>query len=343
MSTVKTNAILDASGGTTATVNGYTPTASNMAGRNRIINGNMAIWQRGTSFTPALSTIVYTIDRWFVIAEGAAPTISQTAADFGPYYSSPTLTITGIASNTETKLYQRIESANSSDLAGQTVTFSFWAYQTTGTTQTIYQSSTYANTTTDNFGAGQTAIDTNAAMTPTVASGVWTQVSCQIAIPTVAVKGIQVILNVGTNGALGSGQTFSIGKVQLEKGSTATDFEYRPYSTELALCQRYTIKAGGDTSSQDLGMAVLTGSTNARGVFPLPVVMRSVPTFTLVGAASSWFVGGGSSFTASAVAGANACPTSVTFDMTVSGGTSGQAAYFRTTSTTAYAILSAEL
>jgi hypothetical protein len=43
---------------------------------------------------------------------------------------------------------------------------------------------------------------------------------------------------VGTNGA-----TFYITGVQLEKGSTATSFDYRPYSAELALCQRYYEKS----------------------------------------------------------------------------------------------------
>ena len=33
--------------------------------------------------------------------------------------------------------------------------------------------------------------------------------------------------------------TGTVGSVQLEKGSTATSFDYRPYGTELALCQRY--------------------------------------------------------------------------------------------------------
>jgi hypothetical protein len=42
---------------------------------------------------------------------------------------------------------------------------------------------------------------------------------------------------VGTNGA-----TFYITGVQLEKGSTATSFDYRPYGTELALCRRYYFK-----------------------------------------------------------------------------------------------------
>jgi hypothetical protein len=39
---------------------------------------------------------------------------------------------------------------------------------------------------------------------------------------------------VGTNGA-----TFYITGVQLEVGPVATQFEYRQYQTELALCQRY--------------------------------------------------------------------------------------------------------
>jgi hypothetical protein len=46
MSTLATNAITDAAGGNTATINSYTPTESNMAGRNRIINGDMRIDQR---------------------------------------------------------------------------------------------------------------------------------------------------------------------------------------------------------------------------------------------------------------------------------------------------------
>jgi hypothetical protein len=65
MSTLATNAITDASGGNTATINSYTPTESNMAGRNRIINGDMRIDQRnaGASVTPNNS---FTLDRWLL-------------------------------------------------------------------------------------------------------------------------------------------------------------------------------------------------------------------------------------------------------------------------------------
>ena len=62
MSTLATNAITDAAGGNTASINGYTPTMSNMAGRNRIINGDMRIAQRGTD---AVTThLSYPVDRF---------------------------------------------------------------------------------------------------------------------------------------------------------------------------------------------------------------------------------------------------------------------------------------
>ena len=40
-------------------------------------------------------------------------------------------------------------------------------------------------------------------------------------------------------GTLGTGKVFALGNVQVEKGSQVTPFEFRPYGTELALCQRY--------------------------------------------------------------------------------------------------------
>jgi hypothetical protein len=48
-----------------------------------------------------------------------------------------------------------------------------------------------------------------------------------------------------TNVIATNGATFYITGVQLEKGSTATSFDYRPYGTELALCQRYYEVIGG--------------------------------------------------------------------------------------------------
>jgi hypothetical protein len=69
---------------------------------------------------------------------------------------------------------------------------------------------------------------------------------------------------VGTNGA-----TFYITGVQLEKGSTATSFDYRPYGTELALCQRYfetLTSVGGSTTYVNFLNGGANAATQARYV-----------------------------------------------------------------------------
>jgi hypothetical protein len=78
---------------------------------------------------------------------------------------------------------------------------------------------------------------------------------------------------VGTNGA-----TFYITGVQLEKGSTATPFEFRSIGTELGLCQRYYFRIFPGTTNALLAMGnFYTGTTaSLRGSFP--VEMRAAPT-----------------------------------------------------------------
>jgi hypothetical protein len=88
---------------------------------------------------------------------------------------------------------------------------------------------------------------------------------------------------VGTNGA-----TFYITGVQLEVGSTATSFDYRPYGTELALCQRYYFKIGLKGSAA-LGSGVVESATLASLYIKFPTTMRASPTlsFNALGAADT--------------------------------------------------------
>ncbi len=82
-----------------------------------------------------------------------------------------------------------------------------------------------------------------------------------------------------------SGATFYITGVQLEKGSTATSFDYRPYGTELQLCQRYYQAYYGTNSTLVLfsrGYSVAVGNTYPIAV-PIKVTFRSAPTGTIVG------------------------------------------------------------
>jgi hypothetical protein len=72
-----------------------------------------------------------------------------------------------------------------------------------------------------------------------------------------------------------NGATWQVTGVQLEKGSTATSFDYRPYGTELSLCQRYY---------ETVGWQQRGSGTNGSGTgfyTNYSVAKRAVPTVTL--------------------------------------------------------------
>jgi hypothetical protein len=89
-----------------------------------------------------------------------------------------------------------------------------------------------------------------------------------------------------------TGATFYITGVQLEKGSTATAFDYRPYGTELALCQRYCVVfANAGTNDLIPGLGTGYSTTHMLSMVPLPVTPRTYnPTVSYTG---SWNLGDG--------------------------------------------------
>ena len=254
--------------------------------KNRIINGAMVISQRGTSPT-ITGGGEYSVDRFGnYYAVNAYTSVQSTTAPAG-FINSLLLTVTtASASPTYSFFYQKIEGLNCADLGfglatASTITLSFWVRSSvTG----IYSIS-ISNAAGDRAYAVQYTI--NAANTweqktmtvPGDTSGTWL---------TTNGTGIYLRWNMGTSsagrlitagswqaanadGATGStgantwantnGATFYITGVQLEKGSTATSFDYRPYGTELALCQRYYETgrswAGGRTTD---GTAMMTAN-----------------------------------------------------------------------------------
>jgi len=83
---------------------------------------------------------------------------------------------------------------------------------------------------------------------------------------------------VGTNGA-----TFFITGVQLEKGSTATSFDYRPFGTELQLAQRYFYK------TDNLGTGAANATTGLVSHIAFPVPLR-IPPSTVASGGASWII-----------------------------------------------------
>jgi hypothetical protein len=227
------NIVLDASGNTTFA--GTAVMGSSFL-RNRIINGNMYVAQRATSATvtagtgvPTASTGYPCVDRFFVYSTGANVTAAQvTATGATPFL----LRITGAASVTAIGVGQRIETNNSIDLAGQTCTLSVELANSLLTTVTWTAS--YANTT-DTFGTIGTPTKTQIATGTFTVTSTLTRYSVNIAVPSAATTGIEILFTVGAQ----TSGTWDIDNVQFEPGSVATPFERRHFGQELSLCQRY--------------------------------------------------------------------------------------------------------
>lgn len=224
--------------------------------KNRIINGACVIDQRnnGAAQTITNGVVTYTLDRWIVYTAGSNLT-SQRVGSVGAY----SLRLTGAAGNTGTQTIQRIESVNIADLAGQTVTLSFTVSSSTLANVSFY---VQTPTTTDNYAGLNTAVLIGS---PTITSTA-TAFSYSFTLPATATNGCQIFMQTA---AFTSG-TLTITGVQLEKGTTATSFDYRPYGTELQLCQRYY-------ESTDALYSTSAWATVANQVF-WKVTKRATPT-----------------------------------------------------------------
>jgi len=323
---------ISGTGGVTFADNSVQATAATGFGfKNRIINGAMVIDQRnaGASVTPTNGS--YALDRWSgLLTQASKYTIQQNAGSVTPpvgfsnYLGITSSSAYSVVASDYFSILQKIEGFNSADLgwgtaSAQAVTLSFWVRSSlTGT-----------------FGGAFTNATTNRSypFTYTIsAANTWEQKTVTIAGDTTGTwvgatngSGILVVLGLGTgatfsgtagawaagnffsatgaNSVVGtSGATFYITGVQLEKGSTATAFDYRPYGTELALCQRYywktfasaTAPAQNISSGNIVFVGGINGDVNTKvGSYPCPVTMRADPTvvtFNPFAANANWRV-----------------------------------------------------
>ena len=263
-------------------VTGSLNTPNTFGFKNRIINGGMVIDQRNAAasqtFTAA-GAFASSVDRWYGYCTGANVTGQQIAGGTTPTVTQNRYRFTGAASVTAVGFGQRIEQKNSYDLAGSTCTLSA-DLGISATLTTVTWTAYYATTTADTFGSlASPTVTSIATGTFTVGAAV-ANFSANISIPAAATTGIQILFTVG---ALTAGLTWTIGNVQLEKGSTATSFDFRAYSTELAMCQRYAEKwigtgAGGTQGNIAAGFSINT--TGAACVLATVVPMRATPTAT---------------------------------------------------------------
>jgi hypothetical protein len=369
MSTLNVDRIVDASGGVMAPISSVN--------KNRIINGSMVLDQRnaGASVTPTANG-TYTLDRLQMSLSNASKySVQQSStapAGFSNSLLVTSLATTALSANDFYSVLQAIEGFNTSDFGfgtanAKTVTLSFWVRSSlTGTFGGFLQNS--ANNRSYPFSYTISAANTFEYKTITIAgdtSGTWIgatngvglfvgfslgmgtdRISTANSWQTGNYRSVTGETSVvGTNGA-----TWYITGVQLEVGTQATSFEYRQYTTELQLCQRYYYKIFPEASARALSTSgQCFSTTGAIALVSFPVTMRTRPTaleqngtaghYRLLNANSS----------------ANACTAVPTFNVTTtqnaavlegtvsSGLVAGNATYMNTADATAFLAWSAEL
>jgi hypothetical protein len=282
------------------------------AGKNKIINGDFGIWQRGTSFTNLISG-TYTVDRWNAITSNT--TIDVTRSSFSPgtapvsgYESSFFATIAVEATDTDARFQQLIEDVRT--FAGQTITISFWAKSnvTTDALRWIRVQQAFG-------GGGSPSANVNTDSSAITLTSSWTRYSVTVAVPSISGKTIGTTssgyLGIGFGLKASTAQTLDLWGVQVEAGSTASPFQTATGTKqgELAACQRYFQKTNNQTEVPGAAPSVTpinalnASSTLVVGIPPFKVNMRTGPTVVLYSAstgASGKIRSGGADVTATA-------------------------------------------
>jgi len=322
------------------------------AGKNKIVNGALGIWQRGTSFTAG----GYAADRWR-ISNGAGNTVSFSQQLFTPatiptagseyqYFARIQRTV----SVADTYLLNRQEDART--LTGQTVTLSFWAKS--ASSFTINPTDIYLYQYFGDGGSGANAVSIN---TSSVTFGTsWNRYTFTFYNPSIISQTIttrnffEIAIKLVT--AIGN-FTLDIWGMQLEAGSIATSFTTATGTIqgELAACQRYYFAIAPAATFEQLGIISAQTTTSATLVGHFPVTMRTAPTaLEQSGTANQYAVIFGATVsTCSAVPTYSSFTTADTYVATLTvasgltAGHGGRAVTDATNGTSAYLAWSAEL
>jgi hypothetical protein len=336
--------------------------------KNRIINGAMVIDQRNAGASVAnTSNLTYVNDRWAIFGDQNSKFTAQRSTVVPTGFVNSLLMTSSSAYSVPSgegyTVQHRIEGFNVSDLGwgtanAQTVTLSFWVRSSlTGTfggsvtnsafnrsypfAYTISSANTFEYKTvtivgdttgtwlTDNGVGLRLYFGLGVGSTLSGTAGSWSGSGLLSATGATSV--------VGTNGA-----TFYITGVQLEKGSTATSFDYRPYSTELQLAQRYYWKNKAGAVYTYLANAVMQTSSTGTMFGKLPVSMRANPSVAINTLA---IYGGVSIVAVTGLSNNYSSADQMTIDITGTSftPTTGAVALIANNSTSAFIELSAEL
>ena len=241
--------------------------------KNLIINGGFDVWQRGTSIS---SNGAYAADRWLRSLNYGATvtqqsfTNGQTDVPGSPkYYCRTAAGATANPTGSDILRYY-VEGLHSTG-SQQQVTLSFWAKANQSITVQVRAldcftwASDLATVGTNDFSITTGWQKFTHTFTTTNHTG-----------KTYADSARFLLQWFWQNEQFDGSDYFDIANVQLELGDTATDFEYRSYGEELALCQRY-YEANGGTHYR---LFLTIGTSSSAGWTPFLVEKRTIPTVT---------------------------------------------------------------
>lgn len=273
-----------------------------MAGKNLCINGAFDIWQRGTSFAYSNSAYVFSADRWqhvrHTYATGATAS-RQSAGLTGFQYCLRIQRDSGNTVTTAIYAEQGFETSESLRFVGKPIVVSFYARAGSNYSGGALNSRIVSGTGTDQAMKNYTGANIEFQSDVTLTTS-WQRFSYT---GTVTAGKTEFGINFGwfPTGTAGANDYVEITGIQIELGSTATEFTRAGGGIpgELALCQRYFYRLGGTNAG-----GVLFGTLNMRGrgststviygETTFPVTMRAIPTvagFSSIGWISDWGAG----------------------------------------------------
>ena len=260
---------------------------SALSNRNRVINGDFQIWQRGTSQTTAGYG---SADRWRLNVSGATLTGSQgtftdgqTAVPGNPKFYLALDVTTG---NDNAGWFHRLEGTH--EFANDVYTLSFWAKSATPRAMTVGANSYDSSAATFD----ETHTTSPSTFTPTSS---WQKFTFKVTFSDMSTLGsfasgdfTAFFITQGSDTSTAAWK-LDLALVQFEKGEQATPFEHRSFGDELFKCQRYLYRLEIDSAA--VGFINLTGwnTNDAYGPILYPVEMRAAPTLSY-GAALSDFL-----------------------------------------------------
>ena len=286
--------------GSLAVVTGATTTGyANIPGKNRLINGNMQIWQRGAGGSASFAvnaTTAYTADR-YQVQSGASTnvTVSQVADSTSGQFRMRVQRNVGNTGTGAITIAQSLPRSSCSNFGGSYATYSFQAlvganFSAAASAVTVKvisgQGTSDVSALTTGFTTQVSEVSTSQALTTALVTYTFTTGQMNSAVSQMAVE-----ITFTPSGTAGTNDYIDIGYMQLEQSAHATFYEHKTFDEYLRECQHYFCKsfAYATAPAQNIGNGIsemvfagtrTAAATNVAPTVAWPVVMRATPTLT---------------------------------------------------------------